>query len=390
MTGLMDKAMWHQVKFGSLISSIASRVDKPSEAGVDRYVGLEHLDPGSMTVKRWGSPNQVNATKLLFEDGDVIFGRRRAYQKKVSKANFRGICSAHALVLRGKEGKLHPLFLPVFLSSDYFLDRAIKISVGSLSPTVNWKTLEAQEFLFPPFDQQERIANLFWKIENVIDVLGFMRLTAYETLQAFRHQKYINSVLVPLSAVASVERGVSWSASQQVADGTGVPVISIPNVREGYLELDNLTHVAGIPEKQIKASQLTEESILMVGSNGNPDRVGNVAIGNSETIGYLPASFLIHIRGQNNVRAKFLFEMLMSHDIQSQITNIVEGSTGLKNLAITWVRNLPVPGDSHDEALLFLAEVEFFKKAVESLDEEIRAVRQMRESLLNELFDGSK
>jgi|LakMenEpi03Aug12_release.lakeMendotaPanAssembly.Ray.scaffolds.fasta_scaffold72424_2 type I restriction enzyme S subunit len=166
MTLQVDQSNWRKVTFGSVIDSITNRVDNPSESGVKRYVGLEHLDPGSMTISRWGTPDQVEATKLLFKNGDVIFGRRRAYQKKVSMADFDGICSAHALVLRGKPGVTDPLFLPVFLSSNTFLDRAIKISVGSLSPTVNWKTLSTQEFLFPPIEEQAKIATLFWKVEN--------------------------------------------------------------------------------------------------------------------------------------------------------------------------------------------------------------------------------
>ena len=166
MNIILDKSTWKKVKFGSVIDSITKRIDNPSEAGVERYVGLEHLDPGSMTITRWGIPEQVEATKLLFSKGDVIFGRRRAYQKKVSIADFDGICSAHALVLRAKSGLIDPRFLPVFLSSDYFLDRAIRISVGSLSPTVNWKTLANQEFFLPPIEVQSKIADLFWKIED--------------------------------------------------------------------------------------------------------------------------------------------------------------------------------------------------------------------------------
>ena len=153
----IDKSKWIKVRFGTVVESVTKRIHNPSEAQVDRYVGLEHLDPGSMTITRWGTPDQVEATKLHFEKGDVIFGRRRAYQKKVSMADFDGICSAHALVLRGKPGKIDPLYLPVFLSSETFLERAIKISVGSLSPTVNWKSLANQEFLIPLFDQQVAI-----------------------------------------------------------------------------------------------------------------------------------------------------------------------------------------------------------------------------------------
>ncbi len=162
----LDKSAWQRVAFGDVIDSITDRVDDPSMAGVDRYVGLEHLDPGIMTVERWDTPDKVAAQKLRFRPGDVIFGRRRAYQKKVALAGFEGICSAHALVLRARPGRIDPDFLPVFLSSDYFLDRAIEISVGSLSPTVNWSDLRGQEFTIPRLDDQRGIADLFWAIER--------------------------------------------------------------------------------------------------------------------------------------------------------------------------------------------------------------------------------
>lgn len=161
-----DRSAWETVAFGDVIDSVTDRVDDPSRAGVDRYVGLEHLDPGVMTVRRWDSPDKVEAQKLRFQPGDVIFGRRRAYQKKVALADFAGICSAHALVLRARPDFVDRDFLPVFLSSDYFLDRAIEISVGSLSPTVNWRDLKAQQFVLPPPDVQKRVADLVWAIER--------------------------------------------------------------------------------------------------------------------------------------------------------------------------------------------------------------------------------
>ena len=91
MNLVLDKSTWQRVAFGDVIDSITDRVDDPSAAGVDRYVGLEHLDPVIMTVRRWDSPDIVEAQKLRFRSGDVIFGRRRAYQKKVALAEFEGI-----------------------------------------------------------------------------------------------------------------------------------------------------------------------------------------------------------------------------------------------------------------------------------------------------------
>ncbi len=161
----LDKSHWNRVAFGDVIQNVTERIN-PADADVDRYVGLEHLDSGVMTVQRWDSPDVVEGQKLRFQKGDVIFGRRRAYQKKVALAEFDGICSAHALVLRAREDYVSPEFLPVFLSSDYFLDRAIAISVGSLSPTVNWRDLKVQEFDLPPLDEQKRIADLLWAVER--------------------------------------------------------------------------------------------------------------------------------------------------------------------------------------------------------------------------------
>lgn len=93
----LDRSRWTRHRFDEIALNVTERVDDPSSAGVDRYVGLEHLDPGSLTVNRWGTPDRVEAQKLRFQPGDVIFGRRRAYQKKVARADFEGICSAHAL-----------------------------------------------------------------------------------------------------------------------------------------------------------------------------------------------------------------------------------------------------------------------------------------------------
>ena len=153
-------------RFDQLADQINNRVE-PTRADVERYVGLEHLDPDSLHIRRWGSPSEVGSTKLLFEPGDIIFGKRRVYQRKLAVANTEGICSAHAMVLRAKPDNMLPEFLPFFMRSDYFMERALSISVGSLSPTINWKTLAKEEFLLPPIQQQERLVGALSAAEEL-------------------------------------------------------------------------------------------------------------------------------------------------------------------------------------------------------------------------------
>ncbi len=69
-----------------------------------------------------------SSMKVLSErPGQIIFGKRRAYQKKVAVADFEGICSAHAMVLEEVVGKIIPGLLPFFMQSDMFMDRAVAI-----------------------------------------------------------------------------------------------------------------------------------------------------------------------------------------------------------------------------------------------------------------------
>lgn len=139
---------------------------KPVDEDKEHYIGLEHLDSRSLKVTRWGSEIAPKGEKLLMKKGDVLFGKRRAYQKKVAIAPFDGIFSAHGMVLRPKTEVIDPDFFPLFIASDYFLDAAIKISVGSLSPTINWRNLKELEFNIPSLSIQKKMAKVLWAIND--------------------------------------------------------------------------------------------------------------------------------------------------------------------------------------------------------------------------------
>lgn len=152
-------------KFGEIAFNSTEK-KKPVESDKSVYIGLEHLDSRDLHVNRWGSDVAPIGDKLIMKKGDVLFGKRRAYQKKVAIAPFDGIFSAHGLVLRPKEDVIDKEFFPFFISSDYFLDAAIKISVGSLSPTINWGDLKELEFNLPSMDEQKRLAKILMAAEE--------------------------------------------------------------------------------------------------------------------------------------------------------------------------------------------------------------------------------
>jgi restriction endonuclease S subunit len=175
---------WTRVPFGQFAQNINERVE-PNKAAADIYVGLEHLVPQCLQVHRWGKGSDVIGTKLRFRKGDIIFGRRRAYQRKLAVAEFDGICSAHAMVVRAKPDIVLPDFLPFLMMSDKFMNRAVEISVGSLSPTINWTTLKLEEFDLPPLDQQRRIAEVLWAMDDAVQMAMELRSSLLNAKDTF-------------------------------------------------------------------------------------------------------------------------------------------------------------------------------------------------------------
>ncbi|MDD5489293.1 MAG: restriction endonuclease subunit S [Candidatus Moranbacteria bacterium] len=162
----LDKSSWDVVRFGDIAFNISERVE-PGNANAEIYVGLEHLDSDSIHIFRKGKSEDVKGTKLRVYKGDIIFGKRRAYQRKAAIADFDGICSAHAMVLRANPEKIDPKLFPFFIHSNVFMRRAVDISEGSLSPTIKWKILAEQEFRLPPMEMQKKIAELLWAVDNM-------------------------------------------------------------------------------------------------------------------------------------------------------------------------------------------------------------------------------
>lgn len=135
---------------------------QPEDTDRAHYIGLEHLDYGCFEVTRWGSDVTPTGEKLVMHKGDILFGKRRAYQRKVGIAPFDGIFSAHGMVLRPKENVVNKDYFPFFIASDQFMERAVRISVGGLSPTINWKDLKEQVFDIPAIEEQQKLAEKLW------------------------------------------------------------------------------------------------------------------------------------------------------------------------------------------------------------------------------------
>lgn len=154
------------LKFGE-IAEISKEKRIPEPADKTAYIGLEHLDTEDLEIHRSGSEVDITGQKLVMKKGDLLFGRRNTYLRRAAIAPHDGLFSAHGMILRPNAKVVDSSFFPFFILSDYFMNAAIRISVGSLSPTVNWSTLKELEFSLPPLNEQKKLAEALWAMERV-------------------------------------------------------------------------------------------------------------------------------------------------------------------------------------------------------------------------------
>jgi len=165
----IDTSIWKTCKFGDIALNLTTTVKNPLSEGFERYVGLEHIIPGNIHIKSWGKISDGTTFTRVFHKGHVLFGKRRAYQKKAAIAEFDGVCSGDILVFKANEEYLISELLPFITQSDKFFDYAIKTSAGSLSPRTKFKDLSKLKFKLPPLDEQKRLADLLWSVDEVIE-----------------------------------------------------------------------------------------------------------------------------------------------------------------------------------------------------------------------------
>lgn len=387
MTFTIDKSTWKIHTFDQIAVNVNDRIDVPAESGLERYVGLEHLTPGELRISRWADPTEAKAQKLHFLPGDVIFGRRRAYQRKVAQADFEGLCSAHALVLRAKPDVCIEEFLPHFIASDSFMERAIGISVGSTSPTVNWKDLRHQEFLLPTIEEQHRIADLLWQFEQTLEslseaeqIVSNSRETAFESLIRELDVPLVDlRQLLSYSTVGVVVKPASLYTDSQ----DGVPALRGTDIRPGVIDTSQCVRFDREKEKDVSKSRLQLDDVVVVRSG----RPGDAARISEENVGMNCIDLLL-LRPSSVLLGEFL-ELCLNSPFCRKQTAILSGGSAQKHLNLRSIRSFKIPNVSLRQQNSMVESVARFKSLQAIVHQEILDTQGLKNSLMLQMLGGS-
>jgi type I restriction enzyme M protein len=277
---LKSKTNWTRVRFGDVVENLNETESDPAEAGLERFIGLEHLEPGSLHIHAWGNVADGTTFTRRCRPGQVLFGKRRAYQRKVAVTEFDAVVSGDIYVLAPTNDRLLPELLPLLCLSERFFQHAVGTSAGSLSPRTNWSSLARFEFDLPPIEQQRRIAEIFWSADEV----ATRNLTAADSA----------NIVVTAELDNFLYHGKKWPIGQSrdlLAEGPrngfsppasekrgGVPTLSISAIREGKVLPEGSLKYAEVNPADVVQFKLRKHDILVVRGNGNRHLCGRAGL----------------------------------------------------------------------------------------------------------------
>lgn len=381
-----DRDGYESFRFDEIAQKISETVD-PSTTDVERYVGLEHIDSGDIHIREYGSPDEVKGGKLKCYPGDVIFGKRRAYQRKAALVDFEGICSAHAFVFRANEEVVDPKLFPFFLHSDQFMHRMVDISVGGLSPTINWGDLKGQEFLLPPKDQQAEIAELLWGLQNCIETVREIKVGAEQLVRKLGFDCFYGPGCerVRLAEITSkIQDGSHFSPKviYENNDGTRFRYVTSKNIRRNRMEfetdqfVDKEFHDSIFPRCDVK-----EGDALMTKDGAN---TGMATINHLSNPFSLLSSVCL-LRSNSRTSNKYLVHFFNSEIGRFELMRQMTG-TAITRLTLVTLGNFRIPLPPIEDQVRFVRSVDEQNQLIELCGSRIKSSRDLLRSTLSILF----
>lgn len=256
---------YQEVKFGDICREVKLTTKDPIADGYDKYIGLEHLDSGSLKIKRWGLIAEDNPSfTRVFKKGHILLGKRRCYLKKAAVAEFDGICSGDIIVIEANADIITKELLPFIIQKDNFWEYAVKNSSGSLSPRTKFSALANYKISLPSLDIQNEQVNILSKNLECFD-LSLQTLISLKDVYEKFLEKFYEEVshyeTLPLKNVITIKHGYAYPGEEMVSFETDKIIVTPGNflIGGGYNQGKNRFYSGEV----IKDYELFPEDLII-------------------------------------------------------------------------------------------------------------------------------
>jgi len=396
---------WAITKLEDLVSILDSMREPVNNS--ERQNRIEGK-PNSELFPYYGATGEVGKIdNYLFDEELVALGEDGVpfLDAKKSKAYMlRGKTwvNNHAHVLKAIDGITTNSFILNFLNQfDYlgYVNGGTRLKLTQ----ANMRNIPVP---LPPLTEQQQIAAKLDELLAQVDTLKIRLDTIPKILKRFRQSVLAAAVSGKLTedwrgtkpvgivvTIGEVASDIRYGTSKKCDYETGnTPVIRIPNIDNGFLNLTDLKF-ADFDDKELKNLSLVVGDLLLIRSNGSVDLVGKTALITEKDVHCLYAGYLIRIRlNQQMVMPKYLLYCLQSLQIRKVIEIQARSTSGVNNINSKELAALKFLLPHLEEQTEIVARVEQLFTYADQIEQRVKdaqtRVNHLTQSILAKAFRG--
>lgn len=389
-----------RVKFGDVVKDCKEKIDRNNNP-YDFYVAGDHMDTEDLVIRRKGqfATDDVGPAFIrLFRPGQVLYGSRRTYLKKVAVADFEGVTANTTFVLETKnEEVLRQRLLPFIMLSDSFTEWSIKRSKGSTNPYVLFSDLADFEFDLPCVELQDKYVSLLWSLWDTKEAYRNLLAATDELVKARFVEMFGNALdsdneLKRIAVRDAVKEGyiarpLDGNHGERHPKGDdyvpiGIPFIMAQDLKDKRVDFDSCHFISEKQAKTLKKGWAKPGDVLLT----HKGTVGRVAIVQSSQFKDLlltpQVTYYRCLKGLDN---EYLAAYFTTSYFIKQLQSMITGSTRA-SVTITQQESLELIIPPIDRQKSFVGFVEQCDNSKVALQKAIEQNQLLFRSLMQQYF----
>lgn len=397
----LNRSDWQLVKFGDVAIQQKGAVDRENTE-LTKYVKGEHMASEDLHLREWGELTDEYLGPAFirkFEKGDILYGSRRTYLRKVAAAHFDGITANTTFVIKANKAKIDKRLLPFVMLSEGFAEHSIRNSKGSVNPYINWKDISDYEFMLPPKHQQAQLAELLWAMDEVVEkdltTMDRLSLALDSNIENKIHgvnltghtiQQVIDKLSESMEIGALNQFGRIFKgkgiAKSEVVD-TGLPCVRYGELYTRHHKLIRKFHSFITDESAANSIKLKKNDVLFAGSGETIAEIGKSAAFISDEDVYAGGDILIF--RPDDMDGVYLGYLLNSQLVRQQLNKYGTGAT-VMHIYASDIEKIKIPILKKEEQINIGQHLEAIANNISMLKNKISSSKSLQKSLINQIF----
>ena len=413
---------WHSVKLGSekplVLEEIRTglTISQNKDGGNFKVSRIETISESIIDESRVQYISEITKEKIekyLIKKGDILFSHINSDphlgKTAIAERDYDDLLHGMNLLLfRANKSIIEPEFLNYIFN--LYRDIGVFVRIRSRAvnqSSINQNKLKNLEIPLPELPEQRKIVHVLSKVQKAIEQQDNLIRTTTELKKALMQKLFMEGTigetqketeigLVPGSwGVASINQTktlMQYGTSVKCDYKTeGVPVIRIPNVISGKVDVSDLKF--GKPKRnELEKLKLNKGDLIFVRTNGAKELSGRCAIFNNEIDNCYYASYLIRLQlDDNKVIPDFINYYAQTELGKSFLSGkAIRTADGKYNINTGILNNVlyPLPGLNEQKEIVYI--ISLMEEKIAFQNKKKQTLTSLFKILLHELMTGQR